>query len=87
MSDDPITHESEPHWLVRPGTIRILWIVFIIVLALTVVPDPFIHQHDYFGIEDSFGFFAWFGFLSCVAMVLLAKLMGFVLKRKEEYYD
>ena len=33
------------------------------------------------------GFGAAFGFLSCLAMVLVAKALGYVLKRNEDYYD
>lgn len=75
------------HWLVRPGTIRLLWRVFIGILVLTVVPDFVIHQHEEFGIEASFGFFAWYGFATCVAMVLFAKVLGVALKRKDDYYE
>lgn len=78
---------SEPHWLVRPKTIRILWIVLVIVLVLTLIPDFFIHPHAYFGIDGSVGFYAWYGFITCVAMVVLAKLLGIFLKRKDTYYD
>ena len=78
---------SELHWLVRPRTIRVLWIAFIVVLALTLVPDFFIHPHAYFGIEGSFGFYGWYGFLTCAAMVVVAKVLGIFLKRKDTYYD
>ncbi len=78
---------DDKHWLVRPRTIRLLWVGFAVVLALTVVAGLFVHQHVYFGIEDSFGFFAWYGFVTCVAMVVLAKLLGIFLKRPDDYYD
>lgn len=79
--------DSEKHWLVRAKTIKILWIIFSAILALTVVSELFIHKHEYFGIDGSFGFSAWYGFITCVAMVVGAKLLGFFLKRKEDYYD
>ncbi len=78
---------EEPHWLVRPGTIRLLWWIFSGVLALTVALQIWIHLHAYFGVDGWFGFYAAFGLLSCVAMVLFAKLLGFVLKRPDTYYD
>lgn len=78
---------DDKHWLVRPRTIRLLWVGFGVILALTVVAGLFVHQHVYFGIEDSFGFFAWYGFVTCVAMVVLAKLLGIFLKRPDDYYD
>jgi len=75
------------HWLVRPENVRRLWIIFIVVLVLTVLPDFFVHQHAHFGIEASFGFYAWYGFLTCVAMVVGAKVLGIFLKRPDTYYE
>jgi len=75
------------HWLARPATIRPLWIVFALVLAATVSMDLVIAHHPYFGIDGTFGFGAWFGFVSCVAMVVFAKALGTVLKRPDTYYD
>jgi len=75
------------HWLVRPATIRGLWIVFIAVLALTVAAGFAVDMHPHFEIERLPGFFAVFGFLACVAMVLGSKLLGMLLKRPDDYYD
>ena len=75
------------HWLVRPETIQKLWIVSSLILALTVFADFFIHHHGYFGVDDSFGFNAWYGLLTCAAMVFFAKLLGIFLKRRDDYYD
>ena len=75
------------NWLVRPTTIKLLWRVFMAILALTVLAQLVIKVKGYFGVDDWFGFAAAFGFLSCVAMVLLAKVLGFVLKRDENYYN
>lgn len=79
--------EKNKHWLLRKDTIRILWMLFIAVLIGTVIAGFFVHQHESFGIEDSVGFFAWYGFITCVGMVFFAKLLGFFLKRPENYYD
>jgi len=40
-----------------------------------------------FGIDGVFGFNAWYGFAACVALVAVAKTVGFVLKRRDTYYD
>ena len=40
----------------------------------------------YFGVDGWIGFGAAYGFLSCLAMVLVAKGLGYVLKRDENYY-
>jgi len=75
------------HWLVRPSTIRRLWIGSIIVLALTVAAQWWLPYKGYFGFDGWPGFAAGFGFLACVAMVLVAKLLGIFLKRPEQYYQ
>ena len=75
------------HWLVRPGTLRLLWIIFLIVLALTVLASLFTEVHARFGIDGSLAFNAWYGFLSCIGMVLVAKVLGRLLHRKDSYYD
>lgn len=75
------------HWLVRPGTIRLLWMIFAVILVVTVMADMFIHHHAWFGLDGTFGFGAWFGFVSCIAMVVFAKALGAVLKRRDTYYD
>jgi hypothetical protein len=77
----------DDHWLTRERTIKTLWIVFAIVLAATVLLDLIVHHHPYFGLEGSFGFGAWFGFASCVALIMAAKALGWMLKRPDTYYD
>ncbi|MFT4798870.1 MAG: hypothetical protein ACJAYE_002227 [Candidatus Azotimanducaceae bacterium] len=75
------------HWLVRASTIRLLWIGGSLVLGLTVVAQIFIPIKGHFGTDDWFGFGAIYGFVVCLLMVLFAKGLGFVLKRKEDFYD
>ena len=74
-------------WLVRPSSIKLMWIGFIVVLALTVLAQFVIKVKGYFGVDDWFGFGAVFGFAACFLMVVFAKLLGFVLKRDEAYYQ
>jgi uncharacterized membrane protein len=79
--------DSNKHWLVRAKTIKLLWIIFIAILALTILSELFIHKHEYFGLDGSFGFHGWYGIITCVAMVVGAKVLGFVLKRSDTYYE
>ena len=78
---------EQDHWLARPTTIKLLWKVFIAVLVALVLAQALIYVKGYFGVDGWFGFGAVFGFLSCLAMVLFAKGLGYVLKRPEDYYD
>jgi len=84
MSRGPV---SDNHWLIRPRTIRRLWFSFVVVLALTVLAQAVIAIKAYFGFDGWPGFAAAFGFLSCLALVLIARLLGLLLKRPDDYYD
>ncbi|MCB1552523.1 MAG: hypothetical protein KDJ14_01850 [Xanthomonadales bacterium] len=78
--------EAPTPWLSRPQSIRVLWIGFAVVLALTVLAQLFVHLHAHFALEALFGFNALYGFLSCVGMVVFAKGLGFLIKRSDDYY-
>ena len=72
---------------IRPHTIRILWVIFSILLALSVVAEVLVHTHGRFGVDGSFGFYSWFGGAACAGIVAVSKLLGIFLKRREDYYD
>lgn len=77
----------DDHWLTRETTTRWLWIAFAVILPVVVLLDLVVHHHSHFGVDGTFGFGAWFGFASCVALVLAAKALGWMLKRPDTYYD
>lgn len=81
-----MNEKQDTPWLVRPDSIRLMWRVFWAVLTLTVVLEFVIKIKGYFGVDDWIGFGAAFGFFSCVAMVIVAKGLGLVLKRDQDYY-
>ena len=81
-----MNNPDSDHWLVRPKTISWLWRGFIAVLAATVLAQLLIYVKGYFDADGWFGFGAVFGFLSCLIMVLSAKGLSYVLKRREDYY-
>ena len=86
QSAPPEPSDSD-HWLVRPATIRKLWVGFGVILAVTVLVQALLPIKGYFGIDNWFAFAALFGFASCVAMVVVAQLLGVIVKRDERYYD
>lgn len=73
-------------WFYRPENVRRLSRVGMVVLALTVFAQLFVHVHGYFHVDEWFAFNAVYGFVSCVAMVLGAKFLGKLLKRPDTYY-
>lgn len=77
----------KPHWLDDPKNVKLLWRLFLVVLAITVLVEPFAGLHPHFEVEALFGFHAWYGFLACAAMILVAKGLGLLLKRPDTYYE
>ena len=49
--------------------------------------DLVVHRHVSHPWEAMFGFYAVYGFVACVLLVLLAKEMRRLLIRREDYYD
>lgn len=83
---------EKKHWLYREENRIKLWLIQLLILALALLPEFFLHHHPHFeeqgmSIDASWGFFAWYGFLTCAAMVAAAKILGIFLKRKDTYYD
>ena len=92
----PTAQSDRPHWLLRRSTIRWLWIGSIALLGALVAADVLLHgkghgsdhgaTHGAKAFAYSFGFYAWYGFATCAAMVVFAKLLGFAIKRPDTYY-
>lgn len=55
--------------------------------ALSVVAEFFIHRHAEHPWERLFGFYAIYGFVAIVILVLVAKELRRLVRRKEDYYD
>jgi hypothetical protein len=78
---------GEDHRLARPATIKTLRNAAIAALAGAVIADLAVEHHPHFGIDGSFAFGGWFGFLSCALLAVVAKLVGALLQRPDNYYD
>ena len=64
-----------------------IWKIFIAVLALTVAAQLLVESHPHFAVEGLFAWNALYGFLACAVLILLAKALGLLLKRRDDYYD
>ncbi|MDD9875950.1 MAG: hypothetical protein OXR84_00755 [Magnetovibrio sp.] len=82
----PPTDEKK-YWLDdKRNVCKIIW-TLVVVCAGLFVADAFYHKHPYFAAESWFGFYALYGFIMCVGLVLAAKFMRTILMRDEDYYD
>lgn len=85
--------------LADPKSIKQLWRGFFVLLAVLVLLDPklleLVHvlEHDphheaRFVVDGLPEFYALYGFLTCVAMVVVSKLvLGKILMRPDTYYE
>ena len=66
MSDRRETQSTprDDAWLARPSTIRLLWRVFAVVLAVSVAAQAMFKVKGYFEVDGWFAFGAIYGFLS-----------------------
>lgn len=71
----------------KPRNVDIILKVFYVICALLVIFDFVVHRHIYVSFEEIPAFYAIYGFVACVVLVVLAKLMRKVLMRDETYYD
>lgn len=71
----------------KPANIKKMLNIFYVICGLLVVADFIVHRHIYHSWENIPAFYAIYGFIGCVLLVVIAKEMRKVLMRKEHYYD
>ena len=71
----------------KPENIKKMLRVFYAICIGLVVVDFIVHRHIYHDWENIPAFYAVYGFVGCVVLVLIAKEMRKFLMRKEDDYD
>jgi len=71
----------------NPENVRKLLKFFFAALVLVLVAELFVDMHGEFSVEHFFGFYAVFGFIAYVSLIMIAKFLRKLLMRKEDYYD
>ncbi|MGB1297111.1 MAG: hypothetical protein ACPG8A_02490 [Psychrobium sp.] len=71
----------------KPANIQMMLRVFYVLCAVLVLVDFVVHRHIYHDWENIPAFYAIYGFIGCVVLVLIAKAMRKVLMKEEDYYD
>ena len=75
------------YWLDDPANVTRLYRGVWVAGLLLVAADLVLHRHDDLPIAETIGFYALYGFVACVSLVLAAKLLRRAVKRPEDYYD
>jgi hypothetical protein len=87
MTDHPKSNDGKKYWLDRPGSVDKVFWTLCGTCATLFFADAFYVKHPHFEIEYLFGFYAVFGFVFSVGLVLSAKELRRFLKRGDDYYD
>lgn len=80
-------HGDDPRWLDDSRNVTRVVYALGTLCALMFGADFFYTKKAYFEIEEIFGFYAVYGFLGSVGLVLAAKAMRPLLRRDEDYYE
>jgi len=67
--------------------IKTCWTWFIISLVVSFASGFFVHLHGEFGIDEQPWFNAIYGFIACLAIIIVSKSLGPLVKRPEKYYS
>ena len=91
QSEDSATDKS-PRIFDNPRNVKRVIRSLVALSVLLIAVDLVLHRHPSFApgtfpVEGWFGFYAIYGFVACVLLVLIAKQMRKVLMRGEDYYD
>ncbi len=71
----------------HPMTVNVVIVCLILVTATVTVWDFTYHKHGHYGFEEYVGFHTFYGFVSCVGLVLAATQMRKVVMQDEDFYD
>lgn len=77
-------------WLLarRAGLVRVCAAVLALLVVVDAVPGWVNKEHAHTAVEKIPGFWAVFGFLGCVVLILVSKAFGHAgIMKREDYYD
>ena len=78
--------DERKHFFDHPGNVKKVLRVFYVICAGLLLADFVVHRHVVHDWEGFPGFYALYGFVACVLLVLIAKEMRKLLMRGEDYY-
>ncbi len=79
--------EQRKHLFDNPRNVDHVLKGFYAICIGLIIADFIVHRHIAMGWEEIPAFYAIYGFVACVVLVVIAKMMRKVVMRKENYYD
>jgi len=81
-------HNNEKtYFFDNPRNVSLLLRVFYVLCGILFAADFIVHRHTVHPWESFPGFYALYGFIACVLLVIIAKEIRKAVMRKEDYYD
>ena len=78
---------DSPGWADKPENQRLIRRILFAACALLVIADFLVHRHISTGVERVPAFYALYGFVALVGVVMAAKGLRRIVMRGEDYYD
>jgi hypothetical protein len=78
---------DDHRWLDEPRNVTRVVYGLAVLCALALAADFFYAKHPHFAVERWPAFYALYGFVGSVLLVLTAKLLRRLLRRDEDYYE
>ena len=78
--------DEKKYWLDDPANVRKAYVALWLFGIIWLVPDLLLEKHEDVSFAATLGFYAVYGFVACVALVLTAKALRRILMRPEDYY-
>ncbi|MEA1967903.1 MAG: hypothetical protein U9N77_06760 [Thermodesulfobacteriota bacterium] len=80
--------KEKKHMFDKPENVKRLLVIFFSSVVILFVVDFFVHKHAHFPFETWPVFYAVFGFVACVLLVLISRfVLRPLVKREEDYYE
>ena len=86
MSEAPARRDERRYLLDRPAAVKWLLRVFLIIALAVIGLDLVVERHVDHPLERFVGFYGVWGFVSCVFLVLAARVLRRLVMRGEGYY-
>lgn len=81
-------NKEKIHFFDKPKNVRIFIKGFFLICILLLIADFFIPKHGEFYWENVPQFYAAYGLVACIVLVLASKyILRRLVKRSEDYYD
>ncbi len=75
------------HIFDNPANVKRVLVMLYAACALLLLADFVLHRHIEHPLEELPGFYAVYGFVGCVTLVVAAKELRRLVMRPEDYYD